>query len=166
MKATFKDFQASVSGRISDPVFVSTRHASIPGFTPATVAQLVRMCENMPEEAWCAISLIIAHCKATRPNAAASFGTRKAHILLHINAITDAATHEAIGAGWCDGVVAALEETGETLGPTYLNFMGLQEPAHRCFSTEAWERLKAVKRRVDPEDVFRFSQPQLPVSQE
>ncbi|KAK1640035.1 hypothetical protein BDP81DRAFT_390803 [Colletotrichum phormii] len=96
-ETTYKDFQASVSDQISEPVYVSTRHVSIEKFTEKTLAQLTSVCEAMPDEASCTISVNILHGKATKPKASSSFGTRKPLIMFHINAVTDEDSTEKIG---------------------------------------------------------------------
>ncbi|KXH42079.1 hypothetical protein CSAL01_06659 [Colletotrichum salicis] len=161
-ETTYKDFQASVSDQISEPVYVSTRHVSIENFTEKTLAQLTSVCEAMPDEASCTISVNILHGKATRPNAASSFGTRKAHIMFHINAVTDNASAEKIGVEWADSVVNAINSTGESIGPTYVSFMESTDRAEDCYGSN-WIRLRDIKKSVDPQDVFRHSHGRIPI---
>ena len=89
------------------------------------------------------------------------FVLREPHILLHINTCTTE-DKMAEAAEWPEGIVRKLKEAGEVLPEGYVNFMGLDERTDGCFG-ENWERLKAVKKNVDPKNVFRFAQPMIPV---
>ncbi|KAI5456771.1 hypothetical protein BGZ63DRAFT_428877 [Mariannaea sp. PMI_226] len=161
-ETTFRDFQNSVSSQISEPVNVTTRHISFPKFTDKTLTQIIDVCEAMPDEASCTISVNILHGKAARPNAASSFGTRQPHIMLHINAVTEDAAAEPIGVAWADRVVDAVTSTGESIGPTYVSFMESVDDADKCFG-DNWGRLKAVKKDADPGNVFKYTHGRVPV---
>ena len=64
------------------------------------------------------------------------------------------------GEGWVNGLVSALRSTGETMKPVYVSFMGDEEDVSESFG-KGWERLKALKKKVDGDNVFCFSQPKL-----
>ncbi|KAF4972079.1 hypothetical protein FZEAL_9672 [Fusarium zealandicum] len=160
--ATFRDFQKTVSSEISEPVNVTSRHTSITKFSDKTLAVLIDACEAMPDQASCTISASILHGKAARPNPASSFGTRQPHIMFHINAITEDAAAEQIGVAWVDHLVDALGSTDESVGPTYVSFMESARDAETCYGSN-WDRLRAVKKSVDPRDVFRHCHGRLPV---
>ncbi|KZL73250.1 6-hydroxy-d-nicotine oxidase [Colletotrichum incanum] len=161
-ETTFRDFQSSVSSQISEPVNVTTRHISFPKFTQKTMARLVQVCEAMPDEASCTVSVNILHGQATRPNSASSFGTRKPHVMLHINAVTEDASNEHIGINWADSLVSAVESTGETIGATYVSFLESGRDAKECYG-DSWERLKDIKKTIDPLNVFRHAHGRIPV---
>ncbi|KAI6764212.1 hypothetical protein HG530_008001 [Fusarium avenaceum] len=154
-ETTFQAFQSSISSDISDPVNVTSRHASIAKFTSATVTQLIDACEAIPQEADCTVACTILHGKAARPNTSSAFGTRRPHIMLHINAVTETAAQEGIAIAWSDHLVDGVEATGDSIGPTYVSFMETGKDARGCYG-DSWDRLRAVKKEVDPDDVFRF----------
>jgi FAD/FMN-containing dehydrogenase len=61
--------------------------------------------------------------------------------------------------GWARETAAALEPW--SLGGGYVNYMQADEPIERvraAFGAEAFERLQALKRRYDPENVLRRNQ--------
>ncbi|KAM0543064.1 hypothetical protein ACHAPJ_012513 [Fusarium lateritium] len=155
-ETTFHHFQKDISSAISDPVNVTSRHVSIPKFTGSTVAQLIDACEAMPAEADCSITSTIVHGKAARPNAASSFGTRRPHIMFHINAVANDPADEQIAVAWANRLVDDIGATGESIGPTYASFMEPGRDPAICYGAN-WGRLKAVKRDSDPDDVFRYS---------
>ena len=162
--ATFQALQHQISGEISEPVNVTSRHISIAKFTDATVAQLIEVCEAMPAEADCSISSSIMYGKAARPNPASSFGTRRPHIMFHINAVTEDPHHEQLAVAWADRVVDAVDATGESIGPTYVSFLESAKSPEPCYGA-SWSRLKAVKKATDPEDVFKHVNGHVPVSE-
>lgn len=82
--------------------------------------------------------------------------------MCHINAVTDDASAERIGAEWTDSVVNAINSTGESIGPTYVSFMESTDRAEDCYGSN-WARLRDVKKSVDPQDVFRYSHGRIPV---
>ena len=147
---------------MSDPVNVTSRHVSIAKFTDAAIAKIIAACEAMPAEADGSISTSILHGKAARPNAASSFGTRKPHIMFHINALVEDPAQAQTAVSWSDSVVDAIESTGESIGPTYVSFMGSEKDPKTCYG-ESWDRLKAVKKDFDPEDVFKYLHGRVPV---
>jgi FAD/FMN-containing dehydrogenase len=83
----------------------------------------------------------------------------------------DAASNISVMAAWLD---AALDEqsiawaraTAAALGPWsvsggYMNYMQADEPIERvraAFGDEAFERLQALKRRYDPDNILRRNQ--------
>ncbi|GKU22902.1 unnamed protein product [Fusarium langsethiae] len=154
-ETTFEAFQRSISSAISNPVNVTSRHISISKFTSDTLKQLIDACESMPVEADCSIAGTILHGKAAQPNALSAFGTRQAHIMFHINAVIEEAGHQDIAIAWADHLVEGVESTGDSIGSTYVSFMESEKDPRGCYG-ENWDRLKAVKRKVDPNDVFRF----------
>ena len=64
------------------------------------------------------------------------------------------------GKEWVDGVVSDLEVTGESTKSTYASFMGEDEDTSHLYA-DGWDRLKALKKKMDVENVFKYSQPKL-----
>ncbi|XEU99854.1 hypothetical protein FSHL1_005141 [Fusarium sambucinum] len=162
-ETTFEAFQRRISSAISNPVNVTSRHISISKFTSDTLGQLIGACESMPVEADCSITCTILHGKAAQPNALSAFGTRRPHIMFHINAVTEEAAHEDVAIAWADHLVDGIEATGDSIGSTYVSFMESEKDPKGCYG-ENWDRLKAVKKEVDPNDVFRFVHGRIPVA--
>ncbi|KAF5236413.1 hypothetical protein FAUST_6563 [Fusarium austroamericanum] len=162
-ETTFEAFQASISSAISNPVNVTSRHISISKFTSDTLNQLIGACESMPAEADCSITCTILHGKAAQANVLSAFGTRRPHIMFHINAVTEEAAHEHVAIAWADRLVDGVEATGDSIGSTYVSFMESDKDPKACYG-ENWERLKAVKKEVDPNDVFRFVHGRIPAA--
>ncbi|KAB5542441.1 FAD binding domain-containing protein [Coniochaeta sp. 2T2.1] len=161
-ETTFKQFRSKLPDY--DPANVYTRSASFPKFTPATIGAITRQIEAIPGERQYVAVAHIGHGKGARPNPASCFGTRRPHVLLHINACEDEPAEMVRGAvAWVGGLVANLRATGELMNPPYVSFMGDDESARESFGEENWGRLTELKKRVDRGDVFGTAQPKLPV---
>ncbi|KAK3317099.1 FAD binding domain-containing protein [Apodospora peruviana] len=162
-ETTFQQFRSRLPDY--DPANVYTRSASFPKFTSATVRQILKQIEAIPDETKQYVAVAhIGHGKGTRPNPASCFGTRQPHVLLHINACEDEPAEMEGGAvPWVDTLVSNLRATGELMKPAYVSFMGEDESTHESFG-DNWGRLKQLKKRVDGKDVFGTAQPRLPVA--
>ncbi len=70
----------------------------------------------------------------------------------------DAAVDEQ-SIGWARGTAAAIEPW--SVGGGYMNYMQADEPIERvraAFGDEAFQRLRTLKRRYDPDNVLRRNQ--------
>src|SRR5205085_10467914 len=93
------------------------------------------------------------------PPGGASFGQRAATWNASALAIWESPDQDPVAIGWSRRV-AALLEPASLSGGGYVNYSPVDEPAERvraAYGPERWERLVAVKRRLDPENVFRFN---------
>ena len=87
---------------------------------------------------------------------ATAFAHRQSPIMTSFLAMygnpADAHRHEA----WASQALAELPGTGGA----YVNFLGLEGPARlrAAYPGETWARLQQVKRRYDPENLFRLNQ--------
>jgi FAD/FMN-containing dehydrogenase len=67
--------------------------------------------------------------------------------------------NDAEETAWVRGYAAALEPHSTT-GAGYLNYMAADEPIERVravYGSDKFERLRQIKRRYDPGNVFRFN---------
>jgi FAD/FMN-containing dehydrogenase len=100
------------------------------------------------------------HGKAHRlPDGHAAFGGRRALANVSALGIWSDPAEDDQNIAWSRATVAALQPFSLRDGG-YLNYAPDDEPAHRveqAFGTEAFGRLRAVKRRLDPDNRFRFN---------
>ena len=69
------------------------------------------------------------------------------------------AAHDAVQIGWARGVAETLRPASLT-GAGYGNYASVDETDERVrasFGADRFARLAAVKRRYDPDNVFRFN---------
>ncbi len=93
------------------------------------------------------------------PAGGAAFGQRTAGWNASAIAIWENPDVDAIAVGWARRVVDLLAPASMT-GGGYMNYSPVDETPDRvraAYGPERWERLVAVKRRYDPENVFRFN---------
>jgi FAD/FMN-containing dehydrogenase len=95
----------------------------------------------------------------TEPAGGAAFGQRAARWNASALAIWESADDDAVAVGWARRV-ADLLGSASLSGGGYVNYSPVDESADRvraAYGDERWQRLVAVKRRLDPDNVFRFN---------
>jgi FAD/FMN-containing dehydrogenase len=87
---------------------------------------------------------------------ASAFEDRSAEFALNINAAWDLAEPDDVP--WARGLFEALAPA--STGRAYINFLGREEQTRvaQAFGPVKYERLRALKRTYDPENVFRLNQ--------
>ena len=93
------------------------------------------------------------------PVGGAAFGQRAAHWNASALGIWESPDDDAMAIGWARRVAALLEPLSLS-GAGYVNYSPVDETPERVmagYGAERWDRLVAVKRRYDPENVFRFN---------
>jgi hypothetical protein len=91
------------------------------------------------------------------PAEATAFAHRKSRIMVNVAALyerlDEAKKHET----WATGFVAALRQ-GDT--GAYVNFLADegQERIREAYPGTTWDRLREIKRRYDPTNLFRLNQ--------
>jgi FAD/FMN-containing dehydrogenase len=95
----------------------------------------------------------------SEPPGGAAFGQRAAHWNASALGIWESPDDDAVAIGWARRVAALLEPSSLS-GGGYVNYSPVDETTERvmaAYGAERWERLVAVKRRYDPDNVFRFN---------
>lgn len=93
------------------------------------------------------------------PAGGAAFGQRAARWNASALAIWESPADDATAVGWARRVADTLAPASLT-GGGYVNYSPVDETAERVratYGSERYERLVAVKRRYDPDNVFRFN---------
>ena len=94
----------------------------------------------------------------TEPAGGAAFGQRAARWNASALAIWESVDDDAVAVGWARRVADILGSASLS-GGGYVNYSPVDESADRvraAYGDERWARLVAVKRRLDPANVFRF----------
>ncbi|HEX5468470.1 MAG TPA: BBE domain-containing protein, partial [Gaiellaceae bacterium] len=100
---------------------------------------------------------VLGGAAARVPDDATAYAHRKSRIMANVAAmypsLDDAPTHEA----WLEETAAALRQ-GD--GGAYVNFLGDEgaERVRAAYPGGTWDRLAAIKRRYDPDNLFRLNQ--------
>ena len=107
---------------------------------------------------------VLGGAMARVPADATAFAHRQSRIMVNVAAIygnpDEASVHEA----WATQTAAALRQTDTG---AYVNFVGDEgeERIRAAYPGATWERLAAVKRRYDPDNLFRLNQNISPATQ-
>jgi FAD/FMN-containing dehydrogenase len=108
-----------------------------------------------------AILIEAIHGAAKRvPADATAVGFREAAFNVSALGIWDTPLFDEQGIAWARETAAAIEPWSLS-GGGYLNYMQADEPLERvraAYGADRFERLRAVKRRYDPDNVLRFNQ--------
>jgi FAD/FMN-containing dehydrogenase len=100
---------------------------------------------------------VLGGAMARVPADATAFAHRQSRIMVNVAAVyqqpDEAPTHEA----WATETAAALRQTD---AGAYVNFVGDEgeERVHAAYPAGTWKRLAEVKRRYDPDNLFRLNQ--------
>jgi FAD/FMN-containing dehydrogenase len=91
------------------------------------------------------------------PNDATAYAHRQRRIMANVAALygspDEAATHEA----WADDLMAALSQGAPDV---YVNFLNVEDEARirQAYPGKTWDRLREVKAKYDPDNLFRHNQ--------
>lgn len=94
---------------------------------------------------------------------ATAFGDRSMPFMLSLDAIWSKPADDGANIGWVRGMWQDMQK--HSTGRMYLNFPGLGEGdglVESAFGAESYRKLQAVKRKFDPQNLFRMNQNILP----
>jgi FAD/FMN-containing dehydrogenase len=91
------------------------------------------------------------------PAEATAFAHRHSRIMVNVAAFYDGPADKDKRQAWADDFTAALRQ-GD--GGAYVNFLGDEGPeaVRQAYPGSTWDRLVEVKRRYDPDNLFRLNQ--------
>ncbi len=100
---------------------------------------------------------VLGGAMARIPADATAFAHRGRRIMVNVAAIYLDPSEQARHESWVSAFAAAIAQ-GE--GGAYVNFLGVDGPAriHDAYPEATWDRLAAIKRRYDPDNLFRLNQ--------
>jgi FAD/FMN-containing dehydrogenase len=100
---------------------------------------------------------VLGGAAARVPQDATAYAHRQRRMLINVVAVYASPEEEPVHQAWAEDVAAALRH-GEDA--TYVNFLGDEGPerVRAAYPGSTWDRLAEVKRRYDPENVFRLNQ--------
>jgi FAD/FMN-containing dehydrogenase len=97
---------------------------------------------------------VLGGAAARVPVDATAYAHRQRRLMVNVAAIFEDPEEAAVHERWADGLASALRD-GDTAA--YVNFLGDEGEArvHDAYPAPTWERLAEIKRRYDPENLFR-----------
>jgi hypothetical protein len=100
---------------------------------------------------------VLGGAMARVPDEATAYAHRSSRIMVNLAAFYDGAEDRGVRQAWVEGFAAALDQ-GDA--GAYVNFLGDEGPdrVRAAYPGSTWDRLVAVKRRYDPDNLFRRNQ--------
>jgi len=100
---------------------------------------------------------VLGGAAARVPSEATAFAHRKRRLMLNVVAGYASPDEDAVHRAWAEEAAAALRQGDDG---AYLNFLGDEgaERVRAAYPGSTWNRLAEVKRRYDPDNVFRLNQ--------
>jgi hypothetical protein len=149
-------------GKAFSPTFIYTniRTAYVKDLSGPFIDLLLKHIEKIPIGTKAMFIIHVVHGRATRPVSDSCFGMRQPHIWvgIHGQTLEKSNSHEAYA--WSNAVVEDLIAAGLMMDGGYVGLMGGNEPIDGCFG-DNWERLKDLKRKLDPKLEFKHTVPSL-----
>ncbi len=153
-------FQSAFDAMMPDGVRAYWRNASFSALDPSTIETLVEHCGA---QTWMGTAADLHHMGGAFgrvPDDATAFPNRSAQFWLNIYGFWPEATDDAARIAWVKGTSAAMDR--HAMAGQYVNFLGhdLVDPRERAlavYGPEKLARLTELKRRYDPENLFRVN---------
>ncbi|MGQ0600947.1 MAG: FAD-binding oxidoreductase [Anaerolineales bacterium] len=100
---------------------------------------------------------VLGGAMARVPAEATAFAHRARRIMVNVAAFYEGPEDQAVREAWVSSFAAALRQ-GD--GGAYVNFLGDEGEARirEAYPGTTWDRLRAIKRRYDPTNLFRLNQ--------
>jgi FAD/FMN-containing dehydrogenase len=100
---------------------------------------------------------VLGGAAARVPADATAFAHRQRRLMVNVAAVYASAEEDSVHRAWAEDAAAALRHGEDT---AYVNFLGDEGPerVRAAYPGGTWDRLADVKRRFDPDNVFRLNQ--------
>jgi hypothetical protein len=100
---------------------------------------------------------VLGGAMARVPADATAFAHRRRRIMVNVAAVYATPDETSVHEAWAAETVDALRQ-GD--GDAYVGFLGdeSEERIHAAYPGMTWDRLRAIKRRYDPDNLFRLNQ--------
>jgi FAD/FMN-containing dehydrogenase len=101
---------------------------------------------------------VLGGAMARVPSDATAFAHRDARIMVNLAAFYEGEEDRQVRQAWVDDFRAALSQDGDRTA--YVNFLGDEgtDRVRDAYPGATWDRLASVKRRYDPDNIFRRNQ--------
>lgn len=151
-----------MAGMLPAPQFNSSRSCLLSSLTSAAVKILGAAVAEIPEGLEWGVGSFLVRGTSTDPahEAESSFVLREKFVFIH--ALAPVADKERLGESkdWTEGLFNKLKEAG-LVKANYLPITAPDLDVKEAFTEDAFERLKILKKKVDPGNVFKHVPAQL-----
>ncbi|KAG4432157.1 hypothetical protein IFR05_012349 [Cadophora sp. M221] len=154
-----KKWSDSMRPMLPPPSHNHSRSFFLSKMTPAAVKILSSAAERIPDGVQFGIGNFFVRGEAIKPHPDSSYRLREPYVFVHALApVLDPSMAEE-AKKWPEDIFANLDKEGLVKA----NYVAILDEglSIECFSKENFERLKVLKKKVDPENFFRFTAAQL-----
>jgi FAD/FMN-containing dehydrogenase len=100
---------------------------------------------------------VLGGASARVPSDATAYAHRQRRLMVNVAAVYDAPEDDSVHRAWAEDAEAALGPGGDAAYVNFLDEEGAAERVRAAYPGRTWNRLTEVKRRYDPENVFRLN---------
>jgi hypothetical protein len=136
------------------PSHNTSRSVFISSLTPTAVKILTTAASNIPDGVQFGIGTFLVRGEAIRARPESSFRIREPYVFVHALGPVAEESRLEESRTFTDGALNGLKEAG-LIKANYLAIMGPDLSTEECFGKESFDRLKALKKKVDPENIFQ-----------
>lgn len=153
-ETTMKKWCDMMAPILPAPSYSTSRSIFIKNINPTTVKILTSAVEGIPDGVQFGIGTFLVSGEAIRPRPESSFRVREPYVFIHALGPVAEETRLEESRMFTDGVLNAMKEAG-LIKANYLAIMAPDLSTEECFGKENFDRLKALKKKVDPGNVFK-----------
>jgi hypothetical protein len=169
--APFRDLAPPIADLVKPMPYAEIYPPEDPDYHPLAVARTMFASDVSPDRAEAAVEALTASDASLRvvqlrvlggamarvPSDATAFAHRSSRIMINVASFYDGPQDRARRQEWVDDLAARLYDGDDG---AYVNFLADegQERVRAAYPGRTWERLASVKRRYDPENLFRLNQ--------
>jgi len=133
-----------------------SRSFFISKMTPAAVDILSSAVDKIPDGVHFGVGNFFVRGEAIEPRPESSYRLREAYVFVHALAPTLDPARIDEGVQWPEDIFSALAKEG-SVKANYVAILEEGLSVEACFGKEIFERLRKLKKKVDPENFFRFT---------
>ncbi|KAE9363836.1 FAD-binding domain-containing protein [Stipitochalara longipes BDJ] len=159
-QATIKKWCDMMAPMLPQSSYNSSRSFLISELSPPAIQILLTAATKVSEGMEWGIGTFLVRGEAIKSQPSSSFVLRERYVFIHAIGPVKEKSRLAESKEWTNGIMDEMKKAG-LVKANYLAIMGPDLSVEECFGEEKFERLKALKRKVDPKNVFRHVPAQL-----
>lgn len=131
-------------------------------YTPKTAEVLAKYTSLIPGGG---IAVSLHSLRTPAPSKESVFGSRVDHIMVELVSMTPIQDLETKGAEWSRDFLQELKESDpeNVLESSYVSLLGEEDSDYKKIYGSHYDKLVGLKKKYDPENVFKYAVPQLSV---
>jgi FAD/FMN-containing dehydrogenase len=139
------------------PARMAGTNVLLDDFAPASAEAILEHLDTAPIPMAAAQLRVLGGAMARVPDDATAFGYRQAKMMVNVAVLSPTPEEDPRHEAWSTSLATAL--SGGATAPAYVGFLGDEgeQGVRRAYPPATLERLEAIKRQYDPDNVFRLN---------